>query len=44
MEKSIEAFEQEVHRANDQHTKTDDKFVAEVDRDGKEKEAELLET
>ena len=44
LEKSHEASEDEVRRATDQLQKTTDQFVAEVDRVGKEKEAELLET
>ena len=44
LEKGHEASEDEVRRATDQLQKTTDQFVAEVDRVGKDKEAELLET
>ena len=44
LEKSHEASEDEVRRAMDQLQRTTDQFIAEVDKVGKEKEAELLET
>ncbi|MFN8555867.1 MAG: ribosome recycling factor [Dehalococcoidia bacterium] len=44
LEKSHEAPEDEVRRATDQLQKTTDQFVAEVEKIGKDKEAELLET
>jgi ribosome recycling factor len=43
MEKSHEAPEDEVRRSTDQLQKLTDQFVVEVDKVGKEKEAELLE-
>jgi ribosome recycling factor len=43
LEKGHEASEDEVRRATDQLQKTTDQFISEVDRIGKEKEAELLE-
>ena len=43
MEKSHDASEDEVRRATDQLQKTTDQFVGEVDKLGKEKEAELME-
>jgi ribosome recycling factor len=42
-EKNHEASEDEVRRATDQLQKVTDQFVAEIDKAGKEKEAELME-
>jgi ribosome recycling factor len=42
-EKSHEASEDEVRRATDQLQKLTDQFVAEMDKAGKDKEAELME-
>lgn len=43
LEKSHDAPEDETRRATDQLQKLTDQFIAEMDRAGKEKEAELLE-
>ena len=43
LEKNHEASEDEVRRTTDQLQKLTDQFVAEMDRVGKEKEAELME-
>ncbi|MGE3595278.1 MAG: ribosome recycling factor, partial [Dehalococcoidia bacterium] len=42
-EKNHEASEDEVRRATDQLQKLTDQFVAEMDKAGKDKEAELME-
>jgi ribosome recycling factor len=43
LEKGHEASEDEIRRATDQLQKTTDQFISEIDKVGKEKEAELLE-
>jgi ribosome recycling factor len=43
LEKSHEASEDEVRRANDQLQKLTDQFIGDMDKVGKEKEAELME-
>ncbi len=43
LEKSHEASEDEVRRTNDQLQKLTDQFISEMDKAGKEKEAELME-
>jgi ribosome recycling factor len=43
MEKAHEATEDEVRRATDQLQKTTDQTIADIDKAGKEKEAELME-
>jgi ribosome recycling factor len=43
LEKSHEASEDEVRRANDQLQKLTDQFISDMDKVGKEKEAELME-
>lgn len=43
LEKAHEASEDEVRRSTDQLQKLTDQFIADMDRAGKEKEAELLE-
>ncbi|MGH2586682.1 MAG: ribosome recycling factor [Dehalococcoidia bacterium] len=43
MEKNHEAPEDEIRRTEDQLQKLTDQFVAEMDKAGKEKEAELME-
>ena len=43
LEKSHDATEDEVRRASDQLQKTTDQFIADLDKVGKDKEAELME-